>query len=88
MVSSRLWNLLCGQIRQREPARPQSELLGALDWLQILDDLRDSTDALLKRKMNADGKAIQRGTCCKKSAIRGRPRMQMACFERSADNEQ
>jgi hypothetical protein len=31
-----------------------------MGWLQILEHLRDSTDALLKRKMDADDKAIQR----------------------------
>jgi len=31
-----------------------------MDRLQILKDLRDSTDALLKSKKNADGKAIER----------------------------
>jgi hypothetical protein len=31
-----------------------------MGWLQILEHLRDSTDALLKPKMNADGEAIER----------------------------
>ena len=31
-----------------------------MGWLQILEHLRDSTDALWKPKMNADGKAVQR----------------------------
>src|SRR5262245_17879677 len=37
VVSSRLRNFLCGQVCQGEPARPQSDLLGTLDWIQVLD---------------------------------------------------
>ena len=34
MVSGRLWNFLCGQIRERKPGRTQSQLLGAVGRLQ------------------------------------------------------
>jgi hypothetical protein len=30
-----------------------------MGWLQILEHLRDSMDALLRPKMNADGKSIE-----------------------------
>ncbi len=36
MVSSRLRNFLCRQVRERKPARPQPELLGAMDGIQVL----------------------------------------------------
>src|SRR4029077_12225039 len=37
VVSSRLRNFLCRQGRERKPARPQPELLGIVDRLQILE---------------------------------------------------
>src|SRR5580704_5161699 len=43
LVSSRLWDFLCGQVRQRKPARPQPELLGGMGWLQILDSREGGT---------------------------------------------
>ena len=36
VVSSRLRDFLCGQIRERKPARAQSELLGIVGRLQVL----------------------------------------------------
>src|SRR5882672_5087261 len=36
VVSSRLRNFLCRQVRERKPARPQPELLGSMDGIQVL----------------------------------------------------
>ena len=53
-----------------------------MGWLQILEHQRDSTDALLKPEMNADGEVIERWDALQEIGNPTKPPMQMACFER------
>jgi hypothetical protein len=50
--------------------------------LQILEHLRDSTDALLQPKMNADGEAIERWDALQEIGDPNKAAHAMACFER------
>jgi len=61
LVSSGLRHFLRWPFSEGNAAEPQPELLGGvMGWLQILEHVRDSTDALLKSKMNAGDKVIER----------------------------